>query len=84
MGEKEYTTITYHIEVSHNTGNFKSEMDLLTPDLKVVSEQLKYLKDKYKSHEIKITQITETKSYQPLPESQLEQIINFADIINKE
>ena len=74
MAKGEYTQIRYHLEVEHEPGTFDDDMDSLTQDPKDAYQMLQSLKAKYKDHKIKITKITETKTYQPLPEGDLEKL----------
>lgn len=76
---KEYKEKIYHIEVDHESGTFRSDMDFLTQNPKDAYEQLQVLKEKYPGHEIKIEKITQTKSYLPLSQSQLEKIIKLEE-----
>ena len=72
---KTYQEIKYHIEVEHEPGTFKNDMDFLTFDSKAAYKKFQDLKEKYSSNKVTITKIKETKAYGNISESDLEQII---------
>lgn len=69
-----YKEIRYNIKVEHESSTFDDDMDFLTSEPKDAYERLQYLKEKYPNHEIKITKITQTKTYETISEGDLEKI----------
>ena len=72
---RKYKKFIYHIEVEKKPGEiFINDMDYLDTNPQRANHYLKTLKEKYKDHKINITKITETKTYKPITESELEAI----------
>ena len=68
-----YEETSYHIEVSHEPGTFKSsDMDYLTSDPKDAHKLYLFLREKYKEHEITITEIITIKTHEKISENKLE------------
>jgi len=67
-----YEEARYHIEVSHEPGTFESDMDYLNSDPKEAHKRYLFLREKYKGHEITITEIITIKTHEKISENKLE------------
>ena len=72
--------VSYHIQVEHEPGTYRSDMDFLNiDDPKGAYEHYLSVKEKYSDKEITITKITLIESKEEIDESQLEKESKSAD-----
>ena len=62
----------YHIEVSHDIGDFHSDMDFSTSNSEEAFEHYKKLKEKYRKNKVTIQEVTEIRFIERITAEQLE------------